>query len=87
MRREDIQPAYYAMPDVVCPSCLRSGKYGKFHCDVGVVYACSYDAPIPGKHWFAACSDSRARVNPAAGRCEECGRRACGRCGYEDCDC
>lgn len=38
------------------------------------------EAPIPGRHWYGACSDSYARVNPD-GVCEECGGKACPECG------
>lgn len=43
MRREDIQPAYYAMPEVTCPHCGRVGKMYKLHGDLGVLYADGWD--------------------------------------------
>jgi hypothetical protein len=56
------------------------------------------DAPIPGRHWYSCCEpldyDSErgyygvapgARVNPATGLCENCGRPACRECGRENC--
>ncbi len=60
----------------------------------------AWDAPIPGKHWYAGCEPSGdwdseygrytgtgPRVDPATGICEGCGEKACPECGMEDCDC
>jgi hypothetical protein len=44
----------------------------------------AYDAPIPGRHWYAGCDPDLPRVN-AAGVCEGCGARACPECGRENC--
>lgn len=43
------------------------------------------DAPIPGRHWYSGCNPDRPRVDPASGRCEDCGMSACSECGREDC--
>lgn len=59
----------------------------------------AYDAPIPGRHWYAGCEPADyseeygyhgpgPRVNPATGHCEDCGAEACVDCGRENCpDC
>jgi hypothetical protein len=39
------------------------------------------EAPIPGRHWYAACNPDRPRVN-TAGHCEDCGEEACPECGH-----
>lgn len=55
MSRRDIQPAYYSMPTVPCPSCDRVGKLYKLHGDLGVLYGCGYDDC--SYHNFLAWSD------------------------------
>lgn len=45
----------------------------------------AYDAPIPGVHWYGGCDPDYPRVNPATGRCESCGEKACRECGREAC--
>jgi len=44
----------------------------------------AYDAPIPGRHWYAGCDPDGPRVGPD-GVCEGCGESACPKCGLEDC--
>jgi len=44
-----------------------------------------YDAPIPGRQWYSGCTPDRPRVNPATGRCLECGEEACPVCGRQNC--
>ena len=41
------------------------------------------DAPIPGRHWWGGCDDSKSRVDPFTGVCEGCGGIACPDCGAE----
>lgn len=42
------------------------------------------EAPIPGRHWYSACSDDYAKVD-RHGVCEGCGGLACPGCGRENC--
>lgn len=64
---------------LLCGACLNDANDPE---DWPVHRPAAPEAPIPGRHWYAACNPDRPRVRPD-GVCAECGGRACPVCGCE----
>lgn len=71
------------------PCTARGGKCGCEKYDDGEDWPVHQpeapEAPIPGRHWYAACDPDLPRVDPETGRCTSCGEPACRVCGRENC--